>query len=582
MDSQWTGYPSKDKPWQKYYSDEALHKDYEESSIYLHIFECMKNEGFENEVAISFYGTKLRYFELKKRVDELAEVLSARGIEKEDKVSLCLPILPETVYLFLALNKIGAIANFIDPRINALRIKEFLGTDTKLLFSIDIYNDKIGKVADELAIANCVEISAADSLPLHLKLAYRVKMHNKAHKDFESWNNFVTKSGRKSLTSVNTEPDDVAAIVYTSGTTGVPKGAMLTNRSLTAICFANKHVLPDMVKGDSLLDIMPPFLAYGLACGICAPLAEGMELQLIPKFEPEELGKLVRKNKPNNIVGVPYFFELIAKDKKMKDLSFIKYFIAGGDKMTVSSEQFINEFITKRNIKHPVIKGYGMTELSSGVIICINDECNKTGSVGQPLCRNNIMVWDSNQNRELKYGQEGEIFITGPSVMKGYSNNTKDEEILFKEIDGVRWVDTGDLGYVDEDGNVFISSRKKRMIVRPDGHNVFPVAIEEVVSEHPDVEAVHVIGVANQEGDNGKIPTACIVFKPSCKNSSKAIEEIKELSLEKLPPRDVALKYVVIDKVPMSSVGKVDYRKLEEIVDNRGGIDYRSGEMINT
>lgn len=565
-----TGYPSVDKPWLKYYPKEALAGTYVDSSIYLHIYDCMKKGHFENYTALSFYGLKISYAKLFDKVDEVALLLLNKGVKHGDKVSLCLPILPETVYLFLALNRIGAIANFIDPRINALRIKECLGTDTKLLFSIDIYNEKIKKEADELGIHNRVEISPADSLPLPLKYAYKMKKRGLHHPSFESWKQFISSAWGNMDGLTNSASSDVAAIVYTSGTTGVPKGAMLTNGSITSVCFANKYVLPDMVEGDTLLDIMPPFLAYGLVCGICAPLSNGMELQLIPAFQPNELGKLVRKQKPNNIVGVPYFFESIAKDEKMRDMSFVKYFIAGGDKMTVSSEQFVNDFILEHHVKHPVVKGYGMTELSSGVIININDACNKLGSVGQPLCRNNIMVRDIYTGEELKYNQKGEIFITGPSIMKGYSNHAEEEDSLFYVKDDIKWVDTGDLGYVDEDGNVFVSGRRKRMIVRPDGHNVFPVAIEQVISEHPEVESVIVIGIKPNESENGMIPAACIVFHRECKDTGRAIQEIQELSLEKLPPRDVALKYFVIDEVPMSSVGKVDYRKLAEMVEKAG------------
>ena len=571
MEKELTGYPSIDKPWLKYYSEEAINAHYIDNSVYQHIFEAMEREGFHDEIALSYYGSHLKYRELKAIVDSLASTLLKRGVEKGEKVSLLLPALPETVYLFLALNRIGAVANLIDPRINSLRIKECIGRDCRFLFSVDVFSEKISSVAQELAIKNCIEIKVSDSMPWQYKLAYKTTRNiTRSNRDFESWKHFFNGREKKLLSENKTEADDVAAIVYTSGTTGKPKGAMLTNAGITAICFANKHVLPDMTKGDSLLDIMPPFLAYGLVCGICAPLAEGMEIKLIPSFKPEKLGKLVRRNRPNNIVGVPFFFELIAKDERLKDLSYIKYFIAGGDRMTEASEKTVNEFISIHNIKHPIVKGYGMTELSSGAIININDMTNKIGSVGQPLCRNNIMILDMQSNNELGYNQEGEIYITGPSIMKGYSSHTEDESKVFKRINGTKWVDTGDMGYVDIDGNVFISGRRKRMIVRPDGHNVFPVAIEDVIAEHKDVDAVAVIGIPNNEGQNGKIPTACIVFKKNCNNISKALEEIKELSMEKLPPRDVALKYFVLDKLPMSNVGKVDFNRLEKMVIEQG------------
>lgn len=561
-----TGYASIDKPWLKYYSEDEILADVADSSAYDYLLDCMNKGGYASKIATNFYGT-MTYQQMFNKADKLANVLYENGIKKGDKVSLCLPSLPETFVLFLALNKIGAIANFIDPRINSLRIKECIGEDTKLLISIDKFNDKIGKVADELGIENRVELSPADSLPLPLKVLYNAKKTKyEESKKFVKWNKFISKKASTHEFPKNSS-NDIAAIVYTSGTTGVPKGAKLTNKGLNAICLEMKQVLKDYEIGDKMLGVMPPFLAYGLACGICCPLSSGMECHLVPDFKLENFSKMILKIKPNLVIGVPNFYETLIKEGKVTgDLSYIKYFIAGGDKMTVKSKELVNDFIEKHNIKNKVVEGWGMTENHSVMAVSVANGDKKLSSTGLPLSKNNIMIVGKDGN-EVKYGEEGEIFITGPSVMAGYSNNDSENKKIFMYENGIKWIKTGDIGKIDKDGSIFITGRKKRMLTRPDGHNVFPGTIEDVILKHPAVDSCVVIGTINTEGSNGTIPTAIIVLKQGY-DREKTIGEINDLSLKLLPPRDIALRYYVVDQIPMNNVGKIDYRLLENTYNN--------------
>ena len=348
---------------------------------------------------------------------------------------------------------------------------------------------------------------------------------------------------------------------------------MLSNDGIIGVCFQQKYVLPDMKAGDTFLDIMPPFIAYGLACGICATLSTGLEIQVIPKFDPNELDKLVMKKKPNHVLGVPSFFEHFTHSEllKNKDLSFIKYCIAGGDKLNVESEKKINEFFKSHNIKNSVIKGYGMTELSSGAFINASNQSNKMGSVGTPLVRNNVKIVDPETKETKGFDETGEVYVTGPSEMVGYLNNKAEEQKVFSTDEaGVKWVKTGDLGSIDKNGSLTIQGRIKRMIVRPDGHNVFPSVIEDLIMTNPAVDACAVVGIKSEEYENGAIPTACVVLKDEYKNYEDEItKQLVELSSEKLPPRDVALSYKYIDELPLTSVGKIDYRKIEEMISNK-------------
>lgn len=557
-----TGYSSIDKPWLKYYTEEEILEDVPDTNVNSYLKDCIEKGGYGENVALNFYGT-MTYNELEKRAMHVRDVLYAEGVRKGDKVTLCMPSLPETFILFKALNDIGATTNLVDPRINSLRIKECVGSDTKILFSIDKFNDKIGKVASELGIENKVEISPADSLKFPLNLIYNLKKDRTMESNkFRKWKDFE-KQKAPEATLKKASMKDVAAIVYTSGTTGVPKGAMLTNEGLIAICIEMKQTLKDYRIGDKMLGVMPPFLAYGLACGICCPLSAGMECHLVPEFKLEEFPDLVLKTKPNLVIGVPNFFELLTKSDKVKgDMSYIKYFIAGGDKMNVHSKEVVNEFIEKHNIKNKIIEGWGMTENHSVAAVSVYENETKLASTGHPLSKNNIMILNEN-GEEVTYDEEGEICISGPSVMAGYVNNEEENNKIFMYRDGVKWIQTGDIGKIDRDGSLFITGRKKKMLTRPDGHNVFPSTIEDVILKHPAVDNCVVIGTINTEGSNGSIPTAVIVLKEGF-NEEKTIEEINALSLKLLPPRDIALRYYIIDKLPINNVGKIDYSGLED------------------
>jgi len=570
------GLPEFDKTWLKYYSNEAIISDLPDMNIYSYIKNCNKDRL--DFIALNYYGKKISYRELFNGVNDAICALKARGIKpydgksKPDVVSIALPNIPETFYVFLAVNALGAVANFIDPRINEERIQQCLkNADSKLLVSFDGFNDKFLNVTKKMGIQDrVVSVGASNSLPKFLSLLYNLKAKTQKVKDFETWKNFIER-GKKENSDVSMvvySPDLEAAIEYTSGTTGVPKGALLSNRGIVAVADQEKNAFPDKKPGEKFLNIMPPFIAYGLVCGLVTTLTEGLELILIPKFESKDFASLVLKHKPNHIIGVPSFFENLIKNEKVqnRDLSFIKYCIAGGDKMNVESEKQINMFFKKHGIKNKIIKGYGMTELSSVAAVNLDNESNKIGSTGVVFPKNNIKIIDPETKERQIVNETGEIYIKSPTKMLGYLNNNEEvEKIFVKDEVGDVWIKTGDSGKVDEDGNVFVLDRYKNMIVRPDGHNVFPAPIENVICSHYAVDNCVVIGVPSSEYSNGLIPTACIVLKDGY-DEEQIIKEVNELSLIKLPPRDIALSYKVVDHIPMTSVGKVDLSSLKKMI----------------
>lgn len=286
----------------------------------------------------------------------------------------------------------------------------------------------------------------------------------------------------------------------------------------------------------------------------------------ISLFNPDEFDKLVVKYRPQHIFGVPTHYEKLAVSPKMHnyDLSFLINAGAGGDAFSVQMEKDINAFLKEHHCKFGILKGYGMTEIGSVAVICF-DNVNKIGSVGIPHCKTVVSTFEPDTETELKYNQMGEICLSTPAVMVGYMGNAEEtNKVIRKHSDGTIWIHTGDLGYVDEDGFVYIKGRMKRMIIRPDGHNVFPSAIENVISEHPFVDGCVVVGKSDASYTSGTWPVAFVVLKPEYKGQEETLLDIKRMCDEKLPPRDTATEFFEIQSIPLTSIGKIDYRALEE------------------
>ena len=569
------GYPNIDKPWLKHYAEEVINFALPDKTVYEFVYEA--NQDNLNKTALEYYGSKITYKKFFKKVAEVEKTLRKMGIKKGDTISFCAPTIPETFYAFYALNKMGAIANLIDPRTNASSIKSFIeNANSKMIMYIDIAKPKMAPIIDELNIENVISMSAADSLPIPLKILYKIKdkIQNlrkpkvNINKKVLNWKNFV-KEG-KGYTFQSEELTDKlnlpSGIVYTSGTTGIPKGGIINNKNILSMVYQNHAANMGWEKNDKLLGIMPPFIAYGLVCGFTLPLCNGMQIDIIPKFESDKFDEYILKHKPNHIMGVPSYLDNLTKSKKLenRDLSFIKTAIVGGDKLVVSSEERINEFLAKHGSKATVSKGYGMTEMSSNAVYTVNKDSNSLGSVGIPLVENGLKIIDENGN-ELGYNEVGEVCLTGPTLIDGYLNNPEENKKVFRIEDNERWVHTGDNAYMTKDGLVFFQDRLKRIIVRSDGHNVWPSRIESIIEENPHVKQCCVTGVKDPNVENGEIPTAFITLQDgSLDTIEEIIKEINAACLLKLPERDIALQYFIQDELPLTPVGKIDYVKLSK------------------
>lgn len=554
----------------KYYPEEARNATPPKMKIYSFLKEANSNRL--HDTAIYYYGTKISVKRLIERIDECADAFAALGVKKGDTVSLLSASTPESIIAFYALNKMGATVNAIDPRMDMKSISRMIqSAGSEILIVIELAFPKVSPIISEIHQKHIIVQSPATSLPALKKFV--TKLSNRGQipygkKGIMSWETFIKKAKNGVAVEADYVGDATVAITYTGGTTGFPKGVMLTNDSLNAVAFNFIHAGIIHEKGHRFLGIMPIFSSYGLVCGIHMPLTLGLELALIPRFYPNKMGEYVKKYKPEHMIATPAFYEILIDSEEMKDfdLSFTLTMGSGGDSMNAGLETKLEAFMESHGIRYPLAQGYGMSEVSAAATFCVNDRYKK-GSVGIPCLATTIGIFDPETGEELGYGELGEICITGPTMMKGYYNNKEETDyVMRKHADGQVWVHSGDIGSIDEDGFVYIQGRVKRMITRFDGHKVFPITIESFIAEDERVHSCSVIAVDDRERLQGQYPMAVIELMTGVDvaEHDNICREIYERCQELLEERGRPVAVVCIDEIPLTGVGKNDYRLLEK------------------
>ena len=565
-------YASTAKPWLKYYDQKFIDLPLPECSAFEYV--CRQNKNHLPDTALEYYGRKITFADLIVNVKKTAAAFRGIGVKKGDIITVVSVMTPEVIYAFYAADMIGASLNLVDPRYSAEGIHEYIEeVSSRLLICLNVTYERCHQAAKRTSVERVLVISPADSLPLHLAIGY--KMTNPDRNSYKSnvlhWKDFIAAGKNQSMNAEPYDPQHTCVVVHTGGTTGSPKGVMLTDHNFNALAheFAAQSRL--FHRGQKLMNIMPPFIAYGYACGVHMPLVMGLHVIIIPNLDPDKLGALIWKHKPEHMFGVPAHYQQMAASLllKNKDLSFIRNYAAGGDSLPLGAEQTVNEFLKEHGVEYPLAKGYGMTEVSSAATIAAGN-VTKPGSVGIPMLNTVVSVFEPGTETELPIGERGEICICTPTAMKGYYNKPDETAmVLRRHADGQLWVHTGDLGYMDEDGFVYLDARIKRMIIRHDGFKVFPSMIENVISRHPAVHQCCVVGCADTDHTQGRLPFVFVVLEPAATGKKRQIlRELRQLCLEELPEyvQPAASAYKIIPEMPLTPAGKADYRKLEEEV----------------
>lgn len=564
-----TGFASIDKPWLFNYTDEAIKTKLPEMKIYDYMYQC--SSQYKDNVALEYFGVKIKYKDFFAKIEETAKALKEMGVKKGEIVSICLPNCPEMGYVFYALNRIGAISNWLDPRANEPTLKEsIVNANSTLLITMDAVYPKFKKFLSETEIKSTVYVSALNSLPKVMQTVAKLKDKSmnvkiKDEENLTSWASFI-KNGKKFTGEIDSEyvKDEPAVIAYTGGTTGIPKGVIQTNDAFVAMVVMHQLEELNFEVGDKSLDIAPPWTFYGLSNAFNVHLCLGLHIQLIPVLGPDDLDKLVVKNKPAHLMAVPSCLVSWEKGTAMKNenLSYLKSVVVGAEKMAPSFEESFNKFLEEHHCEAKVTKGYGMTEVNSAATYT-KPGSNAIGTVGIPLVFNNVTAFDPETGKEARIGETAEIGISGPTVMQGYFgvNASKTADVVKEHEDGTSWAHTKDLGHIDELGRTYVDGRIKRMIVKK-GFKIFAPEVEKAISLHPAVEMCAVVGVEDE--NNGCIAKACVVLKENSKNNAEQIkQELIELCNKNLYDYEIPDIFQFRDELPLVGIGKIDFRALE-------------------
>ena len=568
--------PSQEKPWRKYLPEGALDAEIPHRTAYRYLLDS--NADRRGLTALNFYRRKITYGELDRMIVSCSDALWRLGVREGDTVSFISIATPECIACVYGVNRIGATSVMIDPRMDVRTISKMVhDSGSKVLFVLDASFEKVSPILDGLGQDHVVVPRVPISLPVHLRMLYGLK--NPIRIDYSytviRWEDFISRG----TTSVEAPyvGDRVMAITFTGGTTGFPKGVMITNDSMNAVAVNFRDWGIEYEIGQRFLGIIPIFSSYGMVCGLHMPLSMGLELIPISKFVPEEFGKLVKRYRPNHMISTPAFYEMLMNSREVRnmDLSFLMTLGSGGDTMNTGLEDRLEAFMHDHGIRYPLAQGYGMSELSAAATFCAND-VHKRGSVGIPSPTTTVGIFDPDSGEELDYNEVGEICVTGPSMMKGYWNNPEETaNIMRVHQDGRTWIHSGDLGYMDEDGFLFVKGRIKRMITRFDGHKVFPVNLESIIMSNPAIRNCAVIGVDDRGHSQGQYPMALVEvaegFEPLtvCKMIYLQCQRDAE-------ERGRPMAVLHVPAIPLTGMGKNDYRSLER---EYRGYDYTSFEV---
>ena len=561
------GYPSIDKPWLKYYSIDAIKADVPNIKAYDLIYNKYKDN--KELIAINYLGKKISYHKLFNEIEKVSKSLKSIGVKKGDIVLMAMPTTPEMIYIFYALNRIGAITDTVDPRIKSDRYKEIIHeTKAKYIISIDLCRQVIDEFINEEDLSKVILLSPIESLSLPIKVMSKIKKIKQpkvTNNKIINWSQFI-KLGNNYNGEIDCqyEKDMPVVIVHTGGTTGTPKGVILTNENFNTMAITQEVSEYNQSEKDKFLTFLPPFIAYCLVNAIHDPLYLGFENILVPKFDAKDFPDLMYKYKPNHVLAGPILWDYFIKDKRIQkeDLSYLKSPISGGDVLNIELERSINEFFRSHNCNIPIAQGYGLTEVSAAAVYS-KPSAYIEGHVGIPYVKNNISVFVPHTEEELEVGKEGEICISTPTLMKEYFNNKiATNDIIAIHKDGQRWIRTGDLGIIDQDGSLKVNGRMKRLIVR-NGNKIFPSSVEDIVRQNKLITGISIVAMPDKKERN--VPIAYITLnEENYGREQEVINSIEESIKEKLPEFNIPSKYVFKTELPLTNINKIDFKKLEE------------------
>ncbi|MFP3870783.1 MAG: long-chain-fatty-acid--CoA ligase [Syntrophobacteria bacterium] len=541
-----------ERVWQRFY-DEGVPLEIEEPREPLFVQLEKTAREFPQVVAINFLGTRLTYQKLVDQVSRFAASLKSLRVEPGDRVAIMLPNCPQMVISYYAVLSIGAVVVMTNPMyVKREMVHQFTDAGARLLVALDHLFPRIKEVRSETPVEKLVVTSIRDYLPLPLNLLYPVKAMKKGlnlkvpyGKTIHPFKELV-KRGSAGRPGPAVNMDDPAQIQYTGGTTGVPKGAVLTHRNVAANVAQVSAWLPALRRGgERFLSVLPFFHVFGATVAMNFPICSGASMTVLPRFEIKNFLKAIAKSRPTIAPLVPTIFRAMINYPKLSqyDLSCIDYCISGSAPLPVEIMRRFEELTGG-----VILEGYGLSEASPVTHVNPIKGKRKSGSIGIALPSTDARIVDLEKGeKEKPFGEPGELVIKGRQVMKGYWNMPQETAGVLR--DG--WLYTGDIAYMDEDGYVFLIDRKKDMIIAG-GFNVYPREIEEVLCEHPKIADAAAIGVPDPyRGETVK------VFVVTGPGEILTKEEVTGYCKERLAAYKVPGLVEFREELPKTIVGKV-------------------------
>jgi long-chain acyl-CoA synthetase len=552
-----------ERPWLRYYGKVPTTLAYPEVTLYEALAATARR--VPGAVAWDFFGTRSTYAQLLAEIDRCAAALATEGLREGDRFLISMPTSPQGVIAFYAANRLGALPALIHPLSTAPEITHFLDvTGARMALTLDAFYGPLAAATPKQPLARIVIARIPDYLSPLKRLGFWLTKGRKippvpADSRVRPWRALLA-AVRGEAPRAAAKTGDPAVILFSGGTTGLPKGIVLSHRNFIAEGLEAASWC-ELDESDAILAILPIFHGFGLGVCVNAAFMAGGKSILVPQFSAEIVSKLLRTERPSILVGVPTLFDALTKDPSLAsaDLSCLTACFSGADTLPRTVKERFEALVEKGGGRVKLLEGYGLTEAVSGIMATPLTEY-RDGSIGIPFPDMLAKIVKAGTTEEAPAGDEGEICVAGPAVMLGYLDDpVATAETLKVHADGRTWLHTGDLGRMDADGFFYFSVRSKRMI-KSSGFNVYPAQVEAVLREHPAVAEACVIGVPDPvQIERVK---ACVVPRDPAQAGPELeqalIAHCRERLIKWSCPREVEF----IAALPLTKVGKIDYREL--------------------